>query len=245
MMGLPAGPMVSGQWPDTDTERYTFDLRTPLLGTTGPGQPGYIIVKRHTFKLASWLSHWPLNPESSAYLQGSTFSDIPLTEGRINWPLGGTEWLRLVNPEPWVPAGNILPDSGTYLLTLLLHNAELDPEHVQTRTPFVWHMSHLVPMGGFPFRLAGWGRNCTPGGLPPTDIATGYAPYRRVRVRFTVPVLPDTAQIIWRGPVPVLTEMIPTGDLVADPPASDSADVMYTNAGMAPLLPVDIIVRFD
>jgi len=242
MMGLPAGPMVSGQWPDTDTERHTFDLRTPLLGTTGPGQPGYIIVKRHTFKLASWFSHWPLNPESTAVLQGSTFSDIPLTEGRINWPLGGTEWLRLVNPEPWVPAGNILPDSGTYLLTLLLHNAELDPEHVQTREPFVWYASVVVP-GGAPTRLVGWGRNTTPGALPPLDIATGYAPYRRVRVRFTAPVLPDTAQINWMGPGPGLTEMIPTGDLTADPPASDSADVMFTHGGVGTV--VDVVVRFD
>jgi len=207
-----------------------------------PGNPGYIPVRRGSFRFVSWYSGWPLNPESRATLQGSTFSPIVLTEGRVNWPLGGTEWIRLVNPEYPSAADNLLPDSGTNLLTILLHNAHLDPEHVPSFLPFVYFRSVMIDPG-VDLRIVSWGIHASPTVPPCPEIATGYAPYRRVRVRFTAPVLPNTAQIDWRGNLP-LTEMIPTGDLVADPPAADSADVRFWNSGVG-IEPVDVVVRFD
>lgn len=230
---------------DAAQESHALDLRVEMLAGAGPGSPGYISVPRHSWRYVSWWSAWPLNPEAPAMLEGSPFGLLPLSEARVNWPLGAAEWLRIVNPSPVVVGGVILPESGTYLLTLKLHNAELDARAIRC-LPFSQQRSVVVPPGGVATRIISWGRWGTPGASLLIDFATGYAPYRRVRIQMTPPVLPNTAAVKWMSLfVCSSSDAIPaSGNLVVDPPATDTADVVFTNNGVPPL-PVDVLVWFD
>jgi len=226
---------------DAARESHVFDLRVEMLAGAGPGSPGYIAIRRHSWRFVSWWSAWPLNPTSPAMLGGSGFGPLPLSEARVNWPLGDTEFLRVVNPYLGTPGAWWLPVTGTSFLALTLHNAPLDARAIRLQ-PFSAYRRVVCSPG--PTRLISWGRDATPAIFPLVDFATGYAPYRRLRVRMTPVTLPDTATVNWFG-LPALSQAVPaSGDLTVDPVAYDSADVIFNdNAGASPT--IDVLVWFD
>ena len=210
---------------DGSVDVRQFDLRVGLMAGSGPGDPGYISVIPEAYRYVSWWSSWPLNPHksSAALLQVHGMSDLWLTEGRFNQPLGRASWLRLVNP--LTPLG-CMPPSGTCLLSLALHNQPVSP--AVNQLPFTWS-GHLVVAAGSTVRL-GWGTECTPS--PPVTIrqATGFAPFSKVRVRLSTAVAGFTSRVVW---CPSDIEEAFVDNVVHNPPASESADLMLDNSAGA------------